>query len=92
MIQTHYRYIDYCARCDRHHSYKISCEDANKKEDKPMSVTLTYKQIQEMIDNNQNPSAEVVWNSAIEAAAKIASNNGEGCTQDIDDMIRKLKQ
>lgn len=57
-----------------------------------MSVTLTYKQIQEMIDNNQNPSAEVVWNSAIEVAANVASDNGEGCTQAIDDMIRKLKK
>ena len=53
-------------------------------------TTLTYKQIQEMIDNNQNPSAEVVWNSAIEAAAKEVEK--QDCCIIQPELIRKLKK
>ena len=32
------------------------------------------------------------WNAAIEAAAKVANENGEGCCWPIADEIRKLKK
>lgn len=54
-------------------------------------IELTYQQIQDKIDNNQNPNVQEVWNAAVEAAAKLAESS-KGYPTPISERIRELKK
>jgi hypothetical protein len=52
----------------------------------------TSMELNAKLKNDMSVFERETWNAAIEAAAQLANDNAEGCTQEIKTIIRSLKK